>query len=184
MRSVNLRLTSSTGCQRVKHGPKTILLKLLTILLSGSPFRWWTRQQLTAGLIPQLSQLKRSMSPARRPFRAISARTVELAGTNQFQMFATVSIKKFPREYKDQVISSRNAATAAGRRAPGPAIWFFQDHCWKQRHNPNFKPQASSVKHQAPIFRKLSNQPVQASGDKRQAPGSKRQAPSHKRQAP
>jgi len=99
-------------------------------------------------------------------------------------MFATVSIKKNSPGNKDQVISSRNAATAAGRRAPGPAIWFFQDHCWKQRHNPNFKPQASSVKHQAPIFRKLSNQPVQASGDKRQAPGSKRQAPSHKRQAP
>ena len=85
---------SSTGCQRVKHGPRTILLKLLTILLSGSPYQWWTRQQLTAGLIHQQSQLKKSMSLARRPFRAISARTVELAGTNQFQMFATVSIKK------------------------------------------------------------------------------------------
>ena len=81
----------------MKHGPKTILLKLLTILLSGSPFRWWTRQQVTAGLIHQQSQLKRSMSLARRPFRAINARTVELAGTNQFQMFATVNIKKFPR---------------------------------------------------------------------------------------
>ena len=78
----------------MKHGPKTILLKLLTILLSGSPYQWWTRQQGTAGLIPQQSQLKRSMSPARRPFRATSARTVELAGTNQFQMFATVNTKK------------------------------------------------------------------------------------------
>ena len=60
----------------------------------------------------------------------------------------------------DQVISSRNAATAAGRRAPGPG----------------HKPQAPSVK--------LSNQPVQASSDKHQAPSSKLQAPSHKQQAP
>ena len=49
---------------------------------------------MTAGLIHQQSQLKRSMSLARRPFRAINARTVELAGTNQFQMFVTVNIKK------------------------------------------------------------------------------------------
>ena len=52
---------SSTGCQRVKHGPRTILLKLLTILLSGSPYQWWTRRQVTAGLIPQQSQLKKLM---------------------------------------------------------------------------------------------------------------------------
>ena len=42
--------------------------------------------------------------------------------------------------------------------------------------DPGLKRQASSVK--------LSNQPEQASGDKRQAPGSKLQASSHKRQAP
>ena len=47
---------------------------------------------------------------------------VELAGINQFQMFATVSIKKNSRGNKDQVISLRNAATAAGRRAPGPGL--------------------------------------------------------------
>jgi hypothetical protein len=41
--------------------------------------------------------------------------------------------------------------------------------------DPGLKPQASGVK--------LSNQPDQASSDKRQAPGSKRQASSHKRQA-
>ena len=100
--------------------------------------------------------------------------------------------KEFPRGISDSVISNPAARTATGAcTESGPSIWFFQDHCWKQRYNPNFKPQASSVKHQAPIFRKLqaasaklSNQPVQASGDKRQAPGSKRQAPSHKRQAP
>jgi len=120
-----------------------------------------------------------------------------------------VNTKKFPREYghgranyingprvagarslpakSDQVISN-SSATARAQRAPGPGlkntiVWFFQDHQWKQRHA-SVKRQASSVKHHAPIFRKLSNQPVQASGDKRQAPGSKRQAPSHKRQAP
>ena len=143
----------------MKHGPRTILLKLLTILLSGSPFRWWTRQQLTAGLIHQQSQLKRSMSPARRPFRATSARTVELAGTNQFKMFATVNTKKFPRGILDQVIS-KSTCDGESERAPGPGL----------------KLQAPSVK--------LSNQPVQASSDKRQAPGSKRQASSHKLQAP
>ena len=57
------RLTPSVKhwMQPGKHGPRTILLKLLTILLSGSPFRWWTRQQGTAGLIPQQSQLKKLM---------------------------------------------------------------------------------------------------------------------------
>jgi hypothetical protein len=159
----------------VKHGPRTILLKLLTILLSGSPFRWWTRQQLTAGLIPQQSQLKKLMSPARHRFRAISARTAGRVGTNQFQMFATVSIKN---SRGDQVISS-NQSTDRGERAP--AIWFFQDHQWKQRHDPSFKPQASSVKHHAPIFRK-----IKASGPKlveRQATSVKPQAPSFKLQA-
>ena len=37
-------------------------------------------------------------------------------------MFATVNTKKFPRGISDQVISSRNAATVAGRRAPGPGL--------------------------------------------------------------
>ena len=189
------------------------MLKLLTILLSGSPFRWWTRQQVTAGLIPQQSQLKRSMSPARRPFRAISARIVELAGINQFQMFATVNIKKLldltsqscnTRERalgslpakgalnSDQVIScvmTKRRLTSG--RAPGPAIWFFQDHQWKQRHDPSYKRQATSTKHHAPIFRKqqasiklqaasvkLSNQPVQSPSDKHPIPNNKRQASS------
>ena len=115
----------------MKHGPKTILLKLLTILLSGSPYQWWTRQQGTAGLIPQQSQLKKSMSLARRPFRAINAKTVELAGTNQFQMFATVSIKKnsCPIGYRnmDQVISNPEARTAAGACTwSGPQVSSFK----------------------------------------------------------
>ena len=141
----------------MKHGPRTILLKLLTILLSGSPFRWWTRQQLTAGLIPQQSQLRKSTLHVQHLSRAINARTVELAGTNQFQMFATVSIKKFPQEYLDQVISN-----PAARTATGACTWSG--------------PQAPSVK--------LSNQPVQASSDKHQAPSSKHQASSLKLQAP
>ena len=155
----------------MKHGPRTILLKLLTILLSGSPFQWWTRQQLTAGLIPQQSQLKRSMSLARRPFRAISARTVELAGTNQFQMFATVSIKKnsCPIGYKnkDQVISANKRDGGMKVRAPGPGL----------------KLQATSIKLQAPSV-KLSNQPVQAPSDKRPSQSNKHQASSLKLQAP
>ena len=79
------------------------------------------------------------------------------------------STKKFPREYKDQVISSRNVATATGRRAPGPAIWFFQDHQWKQRHDPSYKQQATSVKPQAPIFRKRQAASVKLQALKLQA---------------
>ena len=73
-------------------------------------------------------------------------------------MFATVSIKKnsCPIGYKnkDQVISANKRDGGMKVRAPGPAIWFFQDHQWKQRHNPSYKQQAPSVKPQAPIFRK------------------------------
>ena len=66
----------------------------------------------------------------------------------------------------DQVISGVvSSSRAAGTRAPDPGlkqvntiVWFFQDHKWKQRHV-SVKRQAPSVKHQAPIFRKLSNQP-------------------------
>ena len=48
---------------------------------------------------------------------------------------------KFPREYTDQVISSRNAATAAGRRAPGPGL---------RLQATSYKLQATSTKLQAP----------------------------------
>jgi hypothetical protein len=37
------------------------------------------------------------------------------------------SIKKFPRGISDQVISSRNAATVAGRRAPGPGLFLSNE---------------------------------------------------------
>ena len=154
----------------MKHGPRTILLKLLTILLSGSPFRWWTRQQLTAGLIPQQSQLKRSMSPARRPFRATSARTVELAGTNQFKMFATVNTKKFPRGILDQVIS-KSTCDGESERAPDPGLELS-----------SFKLELTSTKLQAPSI-KLSNQPVQSPSCKHPNQSNKRQASSLKLQA-
>ena len=150
----------------MKHGPKTILLKLLTILLSGSPCQWWTRQQLTAGLIRRQSQLRRSTLPARHRFRAISAKIAGRVGTNQFQMFATVSIKKNSRGNKDQVISSRNAATAAGRRAPGPGL---------MKSQATSKSQAASVK--------LSNQPGQLTSGKHPNHNHKRQASSLKLQA-
>jgi hypothetical protein len=97
-------------------------------------------------------------------------------------MFVTVSIKKFPRGISDSVISNPAARTATGAcTGSGPSIWFFQDHCWKQRHDPSFKPQATSTKHHAPIFRKM-----QASGSKLgkfQVASVKPQAPSFKLQA-
>ena len=142
----------------MKHGPKIILLKLLTILLSGSPYQWWTRQQLTAGLIPQQSQLKRSMSPARRPFRAISARIVELAGTNQFQMFATVSIKKL-HGLTSRKCNTRSRALgslpAKGALNSDQAISASGSYglTKRVRPGPGLKLQATSIKLQASSFR-------------------------------
>jgi hypothetical protein len=187
MRSVNLRLKSSTGCQREKHGPRTILLKLLTILLSGSPFRWWTRQQQTAGLIRRQSQLRRLTLHARPLFRAISAKIAALAGINQFQMFATVNTKK-TSVLETAISPNRKARTASrGGRAPGYITFFRNGSGWCVRYDKNAKRQATSVKHQAPIFRKqqassvkLSNQPVQAPSDKHPIQNNKRQALSRK----
>jgi hypothetical protein len=101
-------------------------------------------------------------------------------------MFATVSTKKNSRG--DQAINPKPSTDGGGC---APAIWFFQDHKWKQRHNPSYKRQASSSKSQAPIFRKqqasiklqaasvkLSNQPVQSPSDKHPIPNNKRQASS------
>ena len=42
--------------------------------------------------------------------------------------------KEFPRGISDSVISNPAARTATGAcTESGPSIWFFQDHCWKQR---------------------------------------------------
>ena len=155
----------------MKHGPRTILLKLLTILLSGSPYQWWTRQQLTAGLIRQQSLLRRLTLHVRHRFRAISVKIVELAGTNQFQMFATVSIKKFPRGILDQVISLK-AHDGECERAPDPGLELS-----------SFKLELTSTKLEGSSF-KLSNQPVQLTSCKLPNRIHKRQATSLKLQAP
>ncbi len=146
----------------MKHGPRTILLKLLTILLSGSPYRWWTRQQLTAGLIPQQSQLKRLTLHARHRFRAISVKIVELAGTNQFQMFATVNTKKFPRGISDQTISASGSYGLTKRVRSGPGLKPQAPSCRRQA----FEPTCSSIKRQA------SSPKLQASSVKPQAASS------------
>ena len=125
----------------MKHGPRTILLKLLTILLFGSPFRWWTRQQVTAGLIPQQSQLKKLTLHVQLLSRAINVKIVELVGINQFQMFATVNTKEFPRGINsDQVISSPDSREVVDSVHPGPGL---------NHQASNNKRQASSTKHQA-----------------------------------
>ena len=105
-----------------------------------------------------------------------------MVNTNMTHVFKHPKFYRIPRDKSDQVISSRNAATAAGRRAPGPGpnrkartasrggrapgyITFFKNGSgWCVRYDKNAKRQATSVKHQAPIFRKL------------QAPSTKRQA--------
>ena len=139
----------------MKHGPRTILLKLLTILLSGSPFLWWTRQQLTAGLIPQQSQLRRSTLHVPHRFRAISARTAGRVGTNQFQMFVTVNTKN---SLENKVISS-NRSPDRGERAPRSRD---QASSFKQRASSAklFEHQAASVKSQAASLK------LQATSDK------------------
>lgn len=95
------------------------------------------------------------------------------------------------RNKSDQVIS-KSSHDGESERAPGPGLKPQDNNAsfegiseaeYNKRHmkalkdaDPGLKRQASSVK--------LSNQPEQASSDKRQAPGSKLQASSHKRQAP
>jgi len=82
----------------------------------------------------------------------MSAETADNAGTPQSKRFHMVNIKtKFPRGIWIRSLA-QEGATAHAKRAPGPGL----------------KRQASSVK--------LSNQPFEASSDKRQAPSSKRQA--------
>jgi hypothetical protein len=102
------------------------------------------------------------------------------------------STKKFPREYGHGRANYINGPRVAGARSlpakldpviskPGsdgdrqactgsrPSIWFFQDHQWKQRHNPSYKQQATSVKPQAPIFRKRQAASVKLQALKLQA---------------
>ena len=97
-----------------------------------------------------------------------------------------------PLNKSDQVISCGIGRRPSTGRAPDPGLKPQDNNAsfegiseaeYNKRHmkalkdaDPGLKRQASSVK--------LSNQPEQASSDKRQAPGSKLQASSHKRQAP
>ena len=97
-------------------------------------------------------------------------------------MFATVNIKKFPRG-----IAGVTAITKCSIGHPNglsfgstpPAL----DQVISSEVRDGARERASWSGPQATSF-KLSNQPVQASSDKRQAPGSKRQASGRKRQAP
>jgi hypothetical protein len=99
-------------------------------------------------------------------------------------MFATVSIKK--TSHVKTVISPKQSTDSSGR-APGYITFFKNGSGWCVRYDKNAKLQATSVKHQAPIFRKqqassvkLSNQPVQAPSDKHPIQNNKRQASSRK----
>ena len=118
---------------------------------------------------------------AHQASKAINAWIVEHAGTKKLKILVMVNIKKNSfgnrtRSLAESCFTSDGGSISMAARAPGPAIWFFQDHKWKQRHDPSFKFQASSVRSHAPIFRKK-----EAISDKRQAaegPSSKLQAPS------
>ena len=85
-------------------------------------------------------------------------------------MFATVSIKKFPRGILDQVISLK-AHDGECERAPDPGLELS-----------SFKLELTSTKLEGSSF-KLSNQPVQVSSDKHPNHNHKRQATSLKLQA-
>ena len=94
------------------------------------------------------------MSLARLLFRAINAKIAALAGTNQFQMFATVNTKKFPRGILDQVISSEVRDGARERASwSGPQASSFKLQASSFRTN-LFKHQATSVKPQAASFKR------------------------------
>jgi hypothetical protein len=153
------------------------------------------------------------MSLARRPFRATSARTVELAGTNQFQMFATVNTKKLhgltsrkcntrsralgslPAKgalNSDQTISASGSYGLTKRVRPGPGLKPQDNNAsfegiseaeYNKLHMKALKDADPGLKQQA-TSNKLQATKPQASSDKLQAPSNKRQAPSRKRQAP
>ena len=81
-------------------------------------------------------------------------------GIKMLKILHMESTKKFTAVNKrtgslaESCFTSDGGSISMAARAPGPAIWFFQDHQWKQRHDPSYKPQASSTKSHAPIFRK------------------------------
>ena len=134
------------------------MLKLLTILLFGSPYLWWTRQQVTAG--SGQVRLQRSLDNGHvQPLhKATNAEIAELAGTSQFKIFVMVNIKKLldltsqscnTRERalgslpanrafnSDQVISSESGTPPSERAS------------WSGPHEVTSNKQASSSKRQA-----------------------------------
>ena len=80
-------------------------------------------------------------------------------------------------------VISPNQTVSWGGRAPGYITFFRNGSGWCVRYDKNAKQQATSVKHQAPIFRKRQATSSQASSDKRQALSCKHQASSRKQQA-
>ena len=72
------------------------------------------------------------------------------------------NIKKIPLGIWIRSLATKQHDGVRNERAPGPSfkhqagavVWFFQNHKWKQRYDPSAKPQASSSKPHAPIFRK------------------------------
>ena len=128
---------------------------------------WWTKShQSRAGLTHRVLQLLK-MQHAPRPVRAVSVAAVENVGTGQRPEWFMVNTKTQTQ------------------------IDIYEIHeQWARDNGYRSKPQAPSVKPEdlnaqnSLAFTKLSNQPVQASSDKRQAQKRKHQAPSPKHQAP
>jgi hypothetical protein len=97
------------------------------------------------------------LAPLQR--RAASVKSAGLAGIKTFKILVMENTKKNSfgnrtGSLAESCFTSDGGSISMAARAPGPAIWFFQDHQWKQRHNPSYKPQAPSRKSHAPIFRK------------------------------
>ena len=84
-----------------------------------------------------------------------------MVNTNMTHVFKHPKFYRIPRDKSDQVISSRNAATVAGRRAPGPGLKAtsfklqassFRTNLFKHQAT-SVKPQAASVKLQAASYK-------------------------------
>ena len=123
------------------------------------------------------------------PLQGNQCKDCGLAGTNQFQMFATVSIKKNSRGNKDSVISKPEARTAP-TRALGPGLLYGSfrtiNGSSAMIQASSSKPQAPSITHQSleSFKRQATSLKLQAPSDKHPIPSSKPQASSHKQQAP
>ena len=120
---------------------------------------------------------------ARRQLRAASVENAGPVGIRTLKILVMVNTKK--TSHVKEAISPK-PSTDGGGRAPA-YVWYFHDHKWKQRYDPSVKLKVTSIKHHAPVFRKLqassvklSNQPVQSPSDKHPNQSNKRQASSRK----